>query len=201
MMLSETQERMLLVVKKGLEQEIIDIFTKYDVAAVPIGEVIEEKVFRIEHKGQVWANVPVDALDKDAPVYYLPSKEPSYFKAFLAELTEIPVIDDYAATLRQLLARPTIASKQWVYEQFDSDARGQTIHGPGSGAAVVAIPERDKAIAISTDSNSRYIYLDPEVGGKIAVAEAMRNVVATGAKPLGITDGLNYGNPTNEEVF
>lgn len=201
MMLSETQERMLLVVKKGCEQEIIDIFAKHDVDAVAIGEVIEEKVFRIEHEGKVWAEVPVDALDKDAPVYYLPSKEASYYQKFQQQERTIPKVENYGETLKTLLQRPTIASKRYVYEQFDSEARENTLVGPGAGAAVVKIADKDKAIAISTDCNSRYIYLDPEIGGKIAVAEACRNIVVSGAKPIGITDGLNYGNPTNEEVF
>lgn len=201
MMLSETQERMLLVVKKGLEQAIIDLFAKHDVDAVAVGEVISEKVFRIEHQGKTWADVPVDALDKDAPVYHMPSKEAAYYAEYQTKSESTPEISDYATTLKQLLAQPTIASKEWVYEQFDSEARGNTLVGPGSGAAVVKIPDHDKAIAIATDCNSRYIYLDPEVGGKIAVAEAMRNIVVSGAKPIGITDGLNYGNPTNEEVF
>lgn len=201
MMLSETQERMLLVVKKGCEQEIIDIFAKHDVDAVAIGEVIEEKVFRIEHEGKVWAEVPVDALDKDAPVYYLPSKEASYYQKFQQQERTIPKVDNYGETLKTLLQRPTIASKRYVYEQFDSEARENTLVGPGAGAAVIKIADKDKAIAISTDCNSRYIYLDPEIGGKIAVAEACRNIVVSGAKPIGITDGLNYGNPTNEEVF
>lgn len=201
MMLSETQERMLLVVEQGREQEIIDIFKKYDVDAIAVGEVISEKVFRIEHLGKVWADIPVDALDKDAPVYYLPSKEPAYYREFQALETKVPEINDIASTLKELLARPTIASKQWIYNQFESNIDGKTLAGPGAGAAVVQIPGREKAIAISTDCNSRYIYLDPEVGGKIAVAEAARNIVAAGAKPIGITDGLNYGNPTNEEVF
>lgn len=201
MMLSETQERMLLVVKKGTEQEIIEMFAKHDVEAVVVGEVIDDKVFRIEHKGEVWANVPVDALDKDAPVYYMPSKEPAYFAQFQNEDVKVPLVENHSETLKQLLAQPTIASKEWVYNQFDTDSRGETLVGPGFGAAIVEIPNRDKAIAISTDCNSRYIYLDPKEGGKIAVAEAMRNIVASGAKPLGITDGLNYGNPTNEEVF
>lgn len=201
MMLSETQERMLLVVKKGCEQEIIDIFAKHDVDAVAIGEVIEEKVFRIEHEGKVWAEVPVDALDKDAPVYYLPSKEASYYQKFQQQERTIPKVENYGETLKTLLQRPTIASKRYVYEQFDSEARENTLVGPGAGAAVIKIADKDKAIAISTDCNSRYIYLDPEIGGKIAVAEACRNIVVSGAKPIGITDGLNYGNPTNEEVF
>ena len=201
MMLSETQERMLLVVKKGREQEIFDIFAKHDVVAVAIGEVIEEKVFRIEHEGKVWAEVPVDALDKDAPVYYLPSKEATYYKEFQQQERKVPIVENYSETLKTLLQQPTIASKEYVYNQFDSEARGNTLVGPGAGAAVVKIEGHDKAIAISTDCNSRYIYLDPEVGGKIAVAEACRNIIVSGAKPIGITDGLNYGNPTNEEVF
>lgn len=201
MMLSETQERMLLVIKKGQEEEIIDLFKKHDVDAVAIGEVIAEQVFRIEHDGKVWADVPVDALDKDAPVYHMPSREAEYYAKFQEMETTVPSVENYNDTLKELLEQPTIASKEFVYKQFDSNSRDETIVGPGSGAAVVAIPNRDKAIAITTDSNSRYIYLDPEVGGKIAVAEAMRNIVAAGAKPLGLTDGLNYGNPTNEEVF
>ena len=201
MMLSETQERMLLVVEKGKEQEIIDIFTKHDVDACAVGEVISEKVFKVEHKEKVWAKIPVDALDQDAPVYHLPSKEASYFREFQEMETTIPEVKNYEETLKQLLQQPTIASKAYAYDQFDSEMNGQTLKGPGSGAAVVKIDGYDKAIAITADCNSRYIYLDPEQGGQIALAEAARNIVVSGAKPIGITDGLNYGNPTNEEVF
>ncbi len=201
MMLSETQERMLLVVEKGQEQAIIDIFTKHDVEACAVGEVIADKVFRVEHNDKVWADIPVDALDQDAPVYYLPSQEASYYRQFQEMEQVVPKITDYGATLKLLLQQPTIASKEWVYEQFDSEMNGNTLAGPGSGAAVVKIADHDKAIAITADCNSRYIYLDPEVGGQIAVAEAARNLVVSGARPLGLTDGLNYGNPTNEEVF
>lgn len=201
MMLSESQERMLLVVKKGREKEIIDIFAKHDLLAVAIGKVIEEKVFRLIHKGEVVANVPVDALDKDAPVYHLPSKEAAYFKVFQEEKEGVPVVDNYTHMLKTLLQQPTIASKEWAYHQFDAKAQGHTLVGPGSSASVVQIENTDKAIAITTDCNSRYIYLDPETGGKIAVAEAARNLVCSGAKPLALTDGLNYGNPMNPEVF
>jgi len=201
MMLSETQERMLLVVTKGREQEIIDLFNKYGVEACAVGEVIEEKVFKVNHQGKEWANIPVDALDKDAPVYYMPSREASYYKGFQEMEQPTFTVENYGDTLKQLLQQPTIASKEYVYEQFDSEMNGNTVAGPGAGASVVKIEGHDKAIAISTDCNSRYIYLDPEVGGQIAVAEACRNIVAAGAKPLAITDGLNYGNPTNEEVF
>ena len=201
MMLSETQERMLLVVEKGKELEIIDIFKKHDVDACVVGTVLEEKVFRVVHDGKVWADVPVDALDEEAPVYYMPSKRATYYDTFQQLERTIPDVTDYGETLKKLLTRPTIASKEWVYSQFDSEIRGNTLVGPGSGSAVIRIDGHDKAIAIATDCNARYIYLDPEVGGKIAVAEACRNIVVSGAKPLGITDGLNFGNPTNEEVF
>ncbi|WP_176330384.1 phosphoribosylformylglycinamidine synthase subunit PurL [Oceanobacillus rekensis] len=200
-MLSESQERMLLVVKKGQEQEILDIFKKHDVEAVAVGQVIEEKAFRIKQNGKVWADIPVDALTEDAPVYHLPSTEAQYFKEFNAMKNNVPTVENHQEMLRKLLQQPTIASKEWAYKQFDTEAQSNTIAGPGSDAAIVRIEGTDKAIAITTDCNSRYIYLDPEVGGKIAVAEAARNIVCSGAKPLAITDGLNYGNPTNPEVF
>ncbi len=201
MMLSETQERMLLVVKKGKEQEFIDLFNAHDVEAAIVGEVIEEKVFKIKHEDKIWADIPVDALDSDAPVYYLDSKEAKYYQEFQAMESSTPEVDDYPEMLKTLLIRETIASKEWVYNQFESNLDNKTLKGPGSGAAVVQINDQDKAIAITADSNSRYIYLDPEVGGQIAVAEAARNIVVSGAKPLAITDGLNYGNPTNKEIF
>ena len=200
-MLSESQERMLLVVKKGQEQEILDIFAKHDVEAAVIGEVIEEKTFRIKQHGEVFADIPVDILADEAPVYHLPTKEAAYYQEFQNMENEVPAVDNHQGMLRQLLQQPTIASKEWAYKQFDTEAQGNTIAGPGSDAAIVKIEGTDKAIAITTDCNSRYIYLDPKVGGQIAVAEAARNIVCSGAKPLAITDGLNYGNPTNPEVF
>lgn len=201
LMLSESQERMLLVVKRGHEQEIIDIFKKHDVDAAAVGEVIEEKMFRIKQHGEIVADVPVDALAEDAPVYHLPAEEAVYFKGFQAMENDVPKVDDHSEMLKLLIQQPTIASKEWAYKQYDSKAQSNTIAGPGSDAAVVRIEGKDKAIAITTDCNSRYIYLDPETGGKIAVAEAARNIVCSGAKPLALTDGLNYGNPTNPEVF
>ena len=200
-MLSESQERMLLVVKKGQEQEILDIFAKHDVDAAVIGEVIEEKTFRIKQHGEIVADIPVNILADEAPVYHLPAKEAAYYQEFQAMENEVPAVEDHQAMLRQLLQQPTIASKEWAYNQYDSEAQGNTIAGPGSDAAIVKIDGTDKAIAITTDCNSRYIYLDPKVGGQIAVAEAARNLVCSGAKPLAITDGLNYGNPNNPEVF
>lgn len=201
LMLSESQERMLLVVEKGREEEILNIFAEHDVDAAVIGEVIEEKSFRIKHNEKIMADVPVDALDKNAPVYYMPAKEAAYYQKFQQMDQDIPEVEDHALVLKRLIQQPTIASKKIVYDQFDSNAQGNTIVRPGAGAGIVNIDGTNKAIALTTDCNSRYIYLDPEEGGKIAVAEAARNIVCSGARPLGLTDGLNYGNPTDPEVF
>lgn len=201
LMLSESQERMLLVVKKGREQEIINVFERYGLSAVAVGHVIEEKVFRISQHGEVKAEIPVDALAEEAPVYHLPSQEAKYYQEFQKIGNKGLTVANYGVVLKQLLQQPTIASKEWVYDQYDSMVQTNTVLGPGSDAAVVRIKGTNKALAITTDCNSRYIYLDPETGGKIAVAEAARNIICSGARPLGLTDGLNFGNPTNPEVF
>ncbi|MDQ0215580.1 phosphoribosylformylglycinamidine synthase [Oikeobacillus pervagus] len=201
MMLSESQERMLIVVEKGREQEINDLFSKYGLEAAAIGHVTDDKMLRLIHKGEVVADVPVDALAEDAPVYHKPSKEPEYFRNFQSMENEVPNVSDYKETLVQLLSQPTISSKEWVYEQYDHQVRTNTVVSPGSDAAVVRVRGTNKALAITTDCNSRYLYLDPETGGKIAVAEAARNVVCSGGEPIAITDGLNYGSPENPEIF
>ncbi|QIZ06219.1 phosphoribosylformylglycinamidine synthase subunit PurL [Priestia megaterium] len=201
MMLSESQERMLIVVKKGREQEIVELFEKYGLEAVGIGTVTSDKQLRLIHNGEIVADVPADALAEDAPVYQKPSKEPSYFKEFQTMENEIPQVDDVKETLLQILRQPTVASKEWVYEQYDYMVRTNTVVSPGSDAAVVRIRGTRKALAMTTDCNSRYVYLDPEMGGKIAVAEAARNIVCSGAEPLAITDNLNFGNPEKPEVF
>jgi phosphoribosylformylglycinamidine synthase subunit PurL len=201
MMLSESQERMLIVVTKGREQEIVDLFHKYDLEAVAIGKVTDDKMLRLFHKGQMVAEVPADALAEEAPIYNKPSKEAAYYQEFQAMTVEIPRIDNYGETVMNLLQQPTIASKEWVYNQYDYQVRTNTVVTPGSDAAVVRIRGTEKALAMTTDCNSRYIYLDPEVGGKIAVAEAARNIVCSGAEPLAITDCLNYGNPEKPEIF
>lgn len=201
MMLSESQERMLLVVKKGREDEIKAIFDKYDLDAVAIGRVTDDKMLRLLHKGQVVAEVPADALAEDAPVYYKPSAEPAYYAQFQAIENTEPAVTDYKETLIALLKAPTIASKEWVYDQYDYQVRTSTVVKPGSDAAVIRVRGTNKGLAMTTDCNSRYIYLDPEVGGAIAVAEAARNIVATGGTPLAITDCLNFGNPEKPEIF
>ncbi|MDV7766070.1 phosphoribosylformylglycinamidine synthase subunit PurL [Peribacillus sp. CSMR9] len=201
MMLSESQERMLIVVTKGREQEIVDLFTKYDLEAVSVGEVTDDKNLTLSHQGEIVAEVPVDALAEEAPIYHKPSAEPQYFRDFQSMKAEVPVIADYKETLISLLKQPTISSKEWVYDQYDYMVRTNTVVSPGSDAAVVRVRGTNKALAMTTDCNSRYIYLDPETGGKIAVAEAARNIICSGAEPLAITDCLNFGNPEKPEIF
>lgn len=201
MMLSESQERMLLVVKKGREDEIKAIFDKYDLDAVAIGRVTDDKMLRLLHNGEVVAEVPADALAEDAPVYHKPSAEPAYYGEFQAMENIEPVVTDHKETLNALLKAPTIASKEWVYDQYDYQVRTSTVVAPGSDAAVIRVRGTNKGLAMTTDCNSRYIFLDPEVGGAIAVAEAARNIVATGGTPLAITDCLNFGNPEKPEIF
>ena len=201
MMLSESQERMLIVVKKGREQEVTDLFLRYGVEAVAIGKVTDDKMLRLVHKGEVVAEVSADALAEDAPVYHKKSEEPAYYREFQAmEMTE-PVVEDLNETLKALLQRPTIASKEWVYNQFDTQARRNTVVAPGSSAGVIRVDGTNKGLAMTSDCNSRYVYLDPETGGKIAVAEAARNLICSGAEPIAITDCLNFGSADKPEVF
>ncbi|WP_110113620.1 phosphoribosylformylglycinamidine synthase subunit PurL [Bacillus sp. CGMCC 1.16541] len=201
MMLSESQERMLIVVERGREDEIVQIVEKYGLEAVAVGVVTDDKMLRLTHKGKVVAEVPVDALAEDAPVYHKPSAEPGYYKEFQEQDAYVPSVTDYNETLLTLLQQPTIASKEWVYNQYDYMVRTNTVVSPGSDAAVVRVRGTNKALAMTTDCNSRYLYLDPEVGGKIAVAEAARNIVCSGGEPLAITDCLNFGNPEKPEIF
>lgn len=197
MMLSESQERMLIVVEKGREHEIKDIVSKYDLEAVEVGRVIEEQQFRLIFKGDIVTDVPVDALAEDAPVYHMPSVEPKKAK----QPKPTYKIEDANQVLEELLQQPTIASKEWVYQQYDYQVQTNTVVQPGSDAAVLRIRGTNKAIAMTTDCNSRYLHLNPKRGGQIAVAEAARNIVCSGAEPVAITDCLNFGNPDKPEVF
>ncbi|MGD6817927.1 phosphoribosylformylglycinamidine synthase subunit PurL [Metabacillus sp. 113a] len=201
MMLSESQERMLLVIEKGREHEIEAIFAKYDLEAVSVGTVTNDKMLRLVHKGEVVVEIPVDALAEEAPVYHKPSAEPAYFREFQQMEETVPAVENLEETLISLLKQPTIASKEWVYNQYDYMVRTNTVVAPGSDAAVLRIRGTKKALAMTTDCNSRYLYLDPETGGKIAVAEAARNIVCSGGTPLAITDCLNFGNPEKAEIF
>ncbi|MBB5887157.1 phosphoribosylformylglycinamidine synthase subunit PurL [Lactovum miscens] len=201
MMLSESQERMVLCIKKGHEQEIIELFKKYDLDAVNIGEVTDDGFYTLFHKGEMVAHVPVDSLAEDAPVYYREAQVPARIAEFAQVEKFIPEITDSTATLKALLAQPTIASKRSIYETYDSRVMTNTVVAPGSDAAVLRVRGTRKALAMTTDCNARYLYLDPEKGGAIAVAEAARNIVASGGRPLAITDCLNFGNPEKPEQF
>lgn len=201
MMLSESQERMLICVKKGSEERVKELFAKYELDAVNIGHVTDDGQYRLYHHGELVADLPVDALAEDAPVYDKPSKEPARIQEFAALGQFQPQVEDAGEQLRQLLQQPTIASKKSIYETYDSMVRTNTVVGPGSDAAVLRIRGTEKALAMTTDCNARYLYLNPEVGGAMAVAEAARNIVASGGQPLAITDCLNYGSPDKPEGF
>lgn len=203
MMLSESQERMLVVVEKGKEAEAIAIFDKWGLASAVVGKVTDDNMLRLLHKGEVVAEVPVNSLADEAPVYHRPSAVPAYYEAGASVdvLAAIPQPADLNETLKSILAQPTVANKSWVYEQYDHIVRANTAVKPGSDAAVVIVRGTRKALAMSTDCNGRYVYLDPKVGGAIAVAESARNVVCSGAEPLAITDCLNFGSPEKPEVF
>ena len=201
MLLSESQERMLLCIKKGEEHTIQALFERYGLEGVVIGEVTDDGMYTIIHQGEVVADVPVDALAEEAPVYHKLATEPQQYRDFQAEAPFVPQITNAAQTWKDLLSQPTIASKRHVYEQFDYQVRTNTVVIPGSDAAVLRVRGTNKAIAMTVDCNSRYLYLDPKVGGQIALAEAARNIVCSGAQPLAITDGLNFGNPEKPEIF
>ncbi len=200
MMLSESQERMLLVVKAGREDDIVKVCDKWGLNCVNIGHVTDDGRMRLLHEGVQIADVPVDSLADKAPVYHKPSHEPKQHQINQYR-AELPVDEDLTQVLLRLLAVPTIASKEWVYSQYDYMVRTDTIVVPGASAAVIRIRGTQKALAFSTDCCSSYLALDPEMGGRAAVAEAARNVVCTGAKPLAITNCLNFGSPENPEVF
>ncbi|WP_349515325.1 phosphoribosylformylglycinamidine synthase subunit PurL [Leuconostoc suionicum] len=199
LMLSESQERMVLVVKKGEEQAIIDLFQSADLDAVIIGQVTDDGRYRLNFKNEVVADVPVDFLTH-APKQDLPMAEPARLANLSNDQFE-PDMGNVKETILTLLAQPTIASKASLFRHFDSQVRADTAIKPGGDAALIRIRDTQKALAMTTDVNARYLYLNPRVGAKMAVAEAARNIVATGSKPIGITDGLNFGSPDNPEVY
>ncbi|WP_220750860.1 phosphoribosylformylglycinamidine synthase subunit PurL [Apilactobacillus xinyiensis] len=197
-MLSESQERMLLCVKKGKEQEVIDVFKKYNLDAVTIGNVSDDGQYVLTQKGKKVCDIPTKTLVDDVPRYHHESKRP----ARLDNITKNEItVKDPTDTMLKLLSAPTIASKHSIYRQYDTRVQANTAVAPGSDAAIVRIRHTNKSLAMTTDCNARYIYLDPYVGGQIAISEAARNIVASGATPIGITDCLNFGNPDNAESF
>jgi phosphoribosylformylglycinamidine synthase subunit PurL len=202
MMLSESQERMLFVIEPQHEAQAREIFERWGVICAKVGKVTDDGRLRLFHKGEQVADMPVKALVDECPVYNKPSAEPAYYaESASVDSAAFAEITDLTGALKQVLASPTVASKEWVYNQYDYMVRTSTAVQPGSDAAVVTIRGTRKALAMTTDCNGRYVYLDPEVGGRIAVAEAARNIVCSGAEPLAITDNLNFGSPEKPEVF
>jgi phosphoribosylformylglycinamidine synthase subunit PurL len=201
-MLSESQERMLLVVKQGREAEVERIFEKWDLHAVRIGHVTDDALMRVKDRGTVVAEIPNTALTDEAPLYRRPFTEPDY----LREAQRIPfeALDaprSAPGILTTLLASPNIASKRWVYRQYDHMVRTNTLVVPGMGAGVIRVKGTDRALALSVDCNARYVYLDPYVGAQHAVAEAARNVACAGGQPIGATNCLNFGNPQRPDIM
>jgi phosphoribosylformylglycinamidine synthase II len=204
-LLSESQERMLVVARRGREQEVTDILQKWDLTAAVIGEVIAEPVYRVTEGERVVAEFPGIRLVTDCPTYTpeaIESEEIVRLRAQrVSEIAELPDEKDPAWTLERLLSSPTIASKAWAHRQYDTTVRTNTVIGPGGDAAVVRVRGTNKALAVKTDCNGRYVYLDPCIGAQIAVCEAARNVACTGARPMAITNNLNFGNPKRPEVY
>ena len=213
-MLSESQERMLIIVKQGREDEVKRIFDKWDLPWAQVGVVTDTGRMVVKHGGQVVADIPARKIADESPIYHREAREPAYLQEVRAfTLAGIPDTTDPVGHLKALLAWPTIASKNWIYRQYDHMVRDNTVVCPGSDAAVIRIksdcvpqnegagPQPDKYLAMTVDGNGTHVYLDPYEGGKAVVTEAARNLACSGATPLGVTDNLNYGNPHNPELF
>jgi phosphoribosylformylglycinamidine synthase subunit PurL len=201
-MLSESQERMLLVVKRGREAEVERIFEKWDLHAVHIGDVTTDGRMRVKDHGAVVADIPTEALTDEAPLYKRPMAPPAYLaEAQQLSLGSLGAPPPAADVFRRLLASPAIASKRWVYRQYDHMVRTNTLVFPGMGAGVVRVKGTRRALALSVDGNGRFVYLDPFVGAQLAVAEAARNVACAGGLPIGATNCLNFGNPERPEIM
>jgi phosphoribosylformylglycinamidine synthase subunit PurL len=202
-MLSESQERMLCCVKKGCEDKVKEVFEKWDLHCEIIGEVTDDGMLEISYQGELKAKVPAYdlVLGGGAPVYKRETKRPEYLdKKNNFDVNKLPEVDIYNAFIK-VFSSPNITSKKWVYEQYDSMVRTNTIVGPGCDAAVIHIKDTNKALAMKTDCNGRFVYLGPKEGAKIAVAESARNIVCSGGVPLAITNCLNFGNPYKPENF
>ncbi len=205
-MLSESQERMLLVSKKGHEKQVSAILKKWHLHVADIGKVTDDGLVRVKHHNQVVAEIPAGALADTKypgyPTYFRPAKKPAYLDKVqqLGSKMLARTVKEQTA-LEKLLASPNLCSKRYVWEQYDHMVRTNSVLLPGAGAAVIRVKHTNKAVAVSLDCNGRYVYLDPKGGGRIAVAEAARNVAITGAKPIGMTNCLNFGNPMDPEIF
>ena len=200
-MLSESQERMLAIVQKGREDEVASVFKKWGLNAVVIGHVTDDGLVRVRHHGEVVAEVPAKSLADECPTYQLEADEPAYIAAVRSrDAGDVPA-GDCSQALLNLLARPTVASKRWVWEQYDHMVQTCTAIFPGSDAGVLRIRGIGKGIALTTDCNARQVYLDPYLGAKMAVYEGARNLACSGARAVAVTDCLNFGNPEKPEAF
>jgi len=201
-LLSESQERMLLVVHQGSEDAVKAVFDKWDLEAAVIGRVTDTQRLRCTFEGRVVVDLPIAPLTDDAPVYERPAAEPQGMEeGAKLQLRDLPEPADYTQTLIRMLESPNLCSREWVYRQYDSYVGGGTIVRPGSDAAVVRLAGTDKAVAMTVDCNSRLCLVDPYVGTVSAVAEAARNLAASGAEPIGVTNCLNFGSPEKPEVM
>lgn len=203
-MLSESQERMLCCVKKGYEDRVKEVFEKWDLHCEIIGEVTGDGMLHIDYQGERKATMPPFdlVLGGGAPVYIREQKEPEYLKETRKfDQNSLSEPKDLKETFLKVFSSPNIVSKQWVYHQYDSMVRTNTVVGPGCDAAVILVKGTNKALAMKTDCNSRYVYLNPKEGTKIAVAESARNIICSGGVPLGVTNCLNFGNPYKPEVY
>jgi len=208
LMLSESQERMLAVACKGREQEVIDVFRKWGMHAVVVGHVTDDGIVKVSRHGKVEAEAPANLFTDECPTYHLVPEIPDYYKRAQAfSIASVPEVDKEDAlkledSLMALLRSPSMASKRWVYQQYDQQVQTQTSVVPGAADAAVMAPRgTGKGLALKIDGNGRWTYLDPYTGGLLAVAEAARNVACTGGRPAAITDGLNFGTPTTPTVY
>ena len=203
-MLSESQERMLVVIEQGFDKELNAIFEKWELDCTRVGEVTDTGMLEVYHHGNKVAEIPSEelVLGGGAPQYDMPVREPAYFSEINNfTIDAIQEEEDYNKTLLTLLSTPNITSKQFVFRQYDSTVRSNTVQGPGGAAAVIRLKGTQKGLAMSTDCNGRYVYLNPRMGGQIAVVESARNVVCSGGEPLAITNCLNFGNPQDPEIY
>jgi phosphoribosylformylglycinamidine synthase subunit PurL len=203
-LLSESQERMLIIARRGKENVVREVFEKWDVPCAEIGRVTTDGMMRVRNNGDIAAEIPAKALAEEAPLYSREAQKPTTEITENAELLKkisVSSVSSAVESLRQLLRDPTIASKNWVYRQYDHTVRTGTLVKPGSDAAVYFVRYANKILAATTDCNSTYCALDPREGGKIAVAEAARNLTCSGARPLALTDCLNFGNPYKPQNF
>ncbi|ABY91829.1 phosphoribosylformylglycinamidine synthase subunit PurL [Thermoanaerobacter sp. X514] len=201
-MLSESQERMLVVVEKGKEEDVQKVFKKWGLNAATIGKITDDGMIRVIKEGKIVAEVPAKSLAEDAPQYIREEEVPKWQEDVnKLNINEVKPPEDMNKALKDVISSLNVASKEWIYSQYDYMVRTDTAITPGMDAAVVRIKGTKKAIALTTDCNGRYCYLDPYIGSQIAVAEAARNLCMVGAKPIGVTDCLNFGNPEKKEIY